>query len=148
MFSPRKSHWFPAWLTLAALVCFFAGCQTVGTFPSPGPDWQTYQGQLRYTSAKGKSVIGDVVIRRSPHDDFQLEFQSGPGFPLMRVWESGGLARVEGILSHGTWQGPVDHAPRGVQSWLGLRRSFATPPGSKKVSLEVAGDRFNFAFSK
>ncbi len=136
-------------LAAAAALALLPGCATTNNaFPSPGANWQSYQGQLHYISAKGRSVIGDVVIRRSPQDDFQLEFQSGPGFPLIRVWESGSLARAEGALARGSWQGPPDKAPRPLRSWLQLRSSFSAPLQGDKLAVASGGDRFVFIFHK
>ncbi len=125
----------------------FSGCQTTkSAFPTPTANWQTFQGQLHYTSAAGRSIIGDVVIRRSPHDDFQLEFSSGPGFPLLRLWQSGELARVEGALAHGAWQGSASKPPRHLHAWFRLRDTFAHQVNPRHVSATLAGERFDFHF--
>lgn len=134
----------------AMLLAFaFFGCQSMtgsGGFPNPGPDWKTYQGQLHYTSSTGRSVIGDVVIRRSPQGDFQLEFFAGSGIPLIRLWEAGQTARAEGLLARGSWQGSVAHPPRALEGWVALPGRFSAH--GQKASVSAGGDRFVFHFSK
>jgi len=131
---------------LAAVL--FPGCATTNnSFPSPGADWKTFQGQLHYTSAAGKSIIGDVVIRRSPHGDFQLEFQSGPGFPLIRLWQSGEVARAEGVFARGAWQGSAAKPPQRLKSWFKLRDSFARQDHPTHLAINEGGDHFVFHFN-
>ncbi|HEY2343655.1 MAG TPA: hypothetical protein VGH90_11515 [Chthoniobacteraceae bacterium] len=126
----------------------FSGCVTSNSaFPSPTASWETFTGQLRYTSAQGRSIIGDVVIRRSPQGDFQLEFQSGAGFSLLRLWESAETARVEGLLSHGSWQGPASKAPHHLAGWVHLRETFAHEKRPTHVKQNFGGDRFDFHFA-
>ncbi len=125
----------------------FSGCQTPGSaFPQPAADWQTFQGQLQYTSSNGKSIVGDVVIRRSPHDDFQLSFQSGPGFPLLHLWQSRDRSRIEGVLAHGSWQGQTHNPPGHLRSWLRLRDTFAHQTHPQHVKVDLGGDHFVFHF--
>jgi hypothetical protein len=128
-------------------MALLSGCQTARTsFPAPGADWQTFAGQLHYTSATGRSIIGDVVIRRSPHGDFQLEFASGPGFPLMRIWQSGEVARAEGALARGSWQGPANKPPKRLEGWFHLRETFAHQTHPRQLSANQGGEHFAFHF--
>lgn len=122
------------------------GCQTQLTFPTPAADWQTHTGQLQYRSATGRSVIGDVVVRRSARGDFQLAFSSGPGFPLLQLRQSGDLARAEGALARGSWQGRVANAPAPLHGWLALRKAFARQPPAG--TLMLGGDQFTFPLSR
>ncbi len=126
------------------------GCASFGhnnAFPSPGADWQSFQGQLLYRNAAGKAIIGDVVIRRSQHGDFQLEFQSGPGFPLMRLWQSGDLARAEGVFARGAWQGSASKPPRHLKGWFKLRDRFANQAHPTHLAFDQNGEHFVFHFS-
>lgn len=115
-------------LIVACLALMLLGCQTPQAFPTPGADWTTHTGQLQYRSAEGRSVIGDVVLRSSPAGDFQLDFRSGPGFPLLRIWQSGASARAEGVFARGTWQGRAAVAPAPLHGWMQLRGLFASLP--------------------
>lgn len=112
---------------LTGAMVSFTGCQTPMTFAAPTAAWQTYQGQLHYSNATtGRSIIGDVVVRRSPGgSDFQLQFSSGPGFPLLQLWQSGDNARVEGALARGKWQGRTGSAPERLRRWVQLKDVFA-----------------------
>ncbi len=135
-------------LLLAALV---SGCQTASTFPAPGADWQTHSGQMQYVSAEGKSIIGEVVVRRSKQGDFQLAFSSGPGFPLMRLWKSGDRLRAEGALARGSWQGAAGKAPKPLQGWVSLPARFeaavkGAAPAHFTISAPETRERFAFHF--
>jgi hypothetical protein len=118
-----------ALLTLAAQsTLLVTGCQPALTFAEPTAAWQTYQGQLHYstTIGEGRSIIGEVVVRRAPAgDDFQLQFSSGPGFPLLQLWQSGDSARAEGALARGKWQGRAGSAPVALRRWVQVREVFA-----------------------
>lgn len=108
-------------------------CQTPVVFGTPTADWQSYQGQMHYSNAAGdksKSVVGDVVVRRSPDGrEFQLQFSSGPGFPLLKLWQSGDDARAEGVFARGSWHGKYaagrgGNVPDALHNWLRLREVF------------------------
>lgn len=103
-------------------------CQTPVVFSPPSADWQSYQGQMHFSNAAGDksiSVVGDVVVRRSPDGrEFQLQFSSGPGFPLLKLWQSGDDARAEGVFARGSWHGRSAKAPDALHNWLRLREVF------------------------
>jgi len=109
-------------LLLAAL----SACQTAREFPSPGSHWKNAQGQLQYSTPK-HSIIGETVLSGNGLQDFQLDFVAGPGVPLMRLSESGGIARAEGVFAGATgkWQGDPKHAHGRLASWVALREVFA-----------------------
>jgi len=81
-------------------------------------------GQLQYVTPQ-RSVIGDCVVSILHDDQFQLDFVAGPGFPLMKLRESGRMARAEGLFARGSWQGDIDQAPERLKSWLALREIVA-----------------------
>jgi hypothetical protein len=156
---------------LAALtVLGFGGCQTPTTFPQPTAAWQTSLGQLRYAGPE-RSVIGEVVVRRDGTSNFQLQFASGPGFPLLKLLVSGGHARAEGLFARGAWEGTRGSAPARLQGWMQLPEAFAQVSKSKKmvrsstfeatavfnaegaltqlgIVTAATGERFTFVFSK
>lgn len=115
----------PLWL-LATVLLALAGCLSAPDFPTPGASWQTYTGQMHYGGTR--SVIGEVVVRRSGTSDFQLAFSTGPSVPLMRVWESGDRARTEGALSRGAYSGSPERVPSHLRGWMALREVFASVP--------------------
>lgn len=153
-------------LPLLALGALLPGCRTAQLFPTPAASWQTYTGQMHYGGKR--SVVGDVVVRRSGTAEFQLGFSSGPGFPLMQLRLSGDHARAEGALARGSWQGSVATTPKPLRSWVNLRTVFNALPGhtasfsgsnwrasaqyaeGRLVHLEISydsGERFTFHFS-
>jgi hypothetical protein len=138
---------FLSLLALAAAGLLFDGCQTPATFPTPGPDWQTLTGQMQHIAPNGKSVIGEVVIRRSKQGDFQLAFASGPGFPLMRIWVSGSKARAEGAMAHGSWQGDPAKAPQHLRGWFQLPKVFAVKGHNRDLRVTEGGEGFVFHFA-
>ena len=110
-------------------VCLFAtlsACQTAREFPAPGSHWKNAQGQLQYATPK-RSIIGETVLSGNGVQDFQLDFLAGPGVPLMRLSEAGGIARAEGVFAGATgrWQGDPKHAHGRLASWVALREVFA-----------------------
>lgn len=143
--------------SLAALVLalsvgtLFTGCQSIGgksaAFPAPAAGWQTYTGQLFYRGANGKSVIGDVVIRRSAHGDFQLEFLSGPGVSLMRLQRSATALHLEGILARGSWNPPLNRVPAPLRGWSGLPAIFDAANRSHQAAFSLEGDQVKAAYS-
>jgi hypothetical protein len=54
------------------------------------------------------------------------------------------MARAEGVLARGHWQGAPQQAPGPLRPWLGLREFFASKPGSLTYSQD--GQRFDFQF--
>jgi len=124
------------------------GCQTPHAFPKPDATWQTRVGQLQYVGG-GRSVIGDCVVSRRGATDFQLEFSSGPGFPLLRLSRAGQIARAEGVLARGAWQGDPQQAPEQVRGWMRVAHSRAVPGSETRQIIDSpeTGERFVFAFS-
>ncbi|HEV7404532.1 MAG TPA: hypothetical protein VGO11_16445 [Chthoniobacteraceae bacterium] len=112
-------------LFLIALISL-VGCQTPTVFSPPTADWRSYQGQMHYSNAAGKSVVGEVVARRSPDgSEFQMQFSSGPGFPLLKLWQAGDNARAEGVFARGSWHGLSAKAPPALKNWVRVREVFA-----------------------
>ena len=111
-------------LPFVPALLLLGSCQTPTAFPEPTAQWETHVGQLQSTAA-GKSVIGEVVVRRSGTENFQLSFSSGPGFPLLKLWASGESGRAEGVLARGQWQGLLSQAPSQLQSFTRLPEVFA-----------------------
>ena len=111
-------------LFAALLLSTLVGCQTAREFPAPGSHWKNAQGQLQYSTPK-RSVIGETVLSGNGVHDFQLDFVAGPGVPLMRLRESGSIARAEGVFAGGSWQGHPAHAHGRLASWVALREVFA-----------------------
>ncbi|MEI6562580.1 MAG: hypothetical protein WCO68_10960 [Verrucomicrobiota bacterium] len=108
------------------LLATLSACQTAREFPAPGSHWKNAQGQLQYTTPK-RSIIGETVLSGNGVQDFQLDFLAGPGVPLMRLSEAGGIARAEGVFAGvtGKWQGNPQHAHGRLASWVALREVFA-----------------------
>ena len=153
-------------VTLSGLV----GCQTALNFAAPEANWKTYLGQMHYSNGTGRSVVGEVVARRSPDGSgFQLQFSSGPGFPLLKLYESGATVRAEGVFARGRWQGQASAAPAQLRNWVRLGEVFgqlqsgrpslsgpgwtaqAQSAGGKTqtliVSFAAGGERFAFHFN-
>ncbi len=113
-----------------AVMLLLSGCQTLppgrdisGRFPEPGAGWHNEVGQLRYVTPE-RAVIGEVVVSRKAASDFQLDFLTGPGVPLMRLRLSGVDAYAEGLFARGHWEGNPARAGR-LSGWFALREVFA-----------------------
>lgn len=90
------------------------------SFPTPDAHWHTMTGQLQYVTPQ-RSVIGDCVVSMLGDEQFQLDFVAGPGFPLMKLRQSGGIASAEGVFARGSWHGDASQAPERLKSWFALR---------------------------
>jgi hypothetical protein len=161
-------------LGIAALLTgssILTGCASTpkAAMPSPSQDWSTETGQLQYRPRAGRSVIGDVVVRRSGSQDFLLIFTSGPGVPLLRLQVHGSTAVAEGLFARGRWSGETDKAPPQLRGWLKLPAVFSATEtrktelrtaswsstiryaGTRPQRIEVdspdTGEQFNFHFS-
>ena len=144
--SALDERWACKLKTCAAAVALalLTACQTPHTFPKPDATWQTRVGQLQYI-AEGRAVVGECVVSTRP-GDLQLEFSSGPGFPLMRLALSGSTARAEGILARGSWQGQAANAPTPLRGWMRVAREFKPAQRVSILSPET-GERFHFVFT-
>lgn len=132
----------------AALCLLLAGCQSTAVFPQPDAQWQTRVGQLQYATPT-RSIIGDCVVSRHGAE-FQLDFRTGPGFPLLRLWRAGEKVRAEGILAHRSWQGEAANAPPYLAGFVKLPAALAAQKAASRVTVNSAetGERFVFVFAK
>lgn len=106
------------------LICFLAGCQTSQpTFHTPDARWHTETGQLQYSNPK-RSIIGETVVTALDHQEFQLDFMAGPGFPIMKLRQSGDKAHAESALARVSWNGKSEHPPGKLKPWLALADVF------------------------
>lgn len=142
---------------LCALVTLMtAGCQTARTFATPDVSWKSHVGQLKHTNSK-RTLVGEVVVQQRGTQEFQLDFLKGGSFPLISLRQDATIARAEGLLANGHWQGVPSQAPRPLRPWLGLREVFsqrysATAGGSMATSDSLTfsedGQRFEFLFNR
>jgi hypothetical protein len=125
------------------------GCQTPHEFTDDrSGKWTIQTGQLKYTSGE-RVLVGEVVVMQRGAEGFQIEFQKGGGLPLLKLRMDATMARAEGILARGTWQGPPDRAPNPLRGWVGLREAFAKPqPDRFTIAPPTSGDRFEFVFTR
>lgn len=143
--TPKLFGWrYCTLLTIALL----AGCQSAAPFPRPDSMWQTRVGQLQYVTAR-RSVVGECIVSRSSTRDLQLDFHTGPGFPLLRLWRAGDRVRAEGVLARGSWEGNANRAPQHLTGWVKMAGDFPKSAG-RQVSLNSpqTGERFRFIFSE
>jgi hypothetical protein len=85
------------------------------------------------------TLMGEALVRFSKSGDFQLMFSKGPGLPLLTLRQDSIFAEIEGPLARNGWSGPINHAPKQLRGWLGLRDAIM---GSldRHVVHHVAGD--------
>ena len=87
---------------------------------------KTLVGQLQYVSPK-RSIIGETVVTRMGDDQFQLDFMTGPGLPILKLRKDGirGPAPRRRFARAVSWQGNADHPPGPLKSWLALHEVFS-----------------------
>ena len=127
-------------IPLLALAGLMAGCQSVTkNFHRPDASWRTEIGQLQYSNPK-RSVIGEVVVTTLVNREFQLDFMAGPGFPIMKLRQSGDVARAEAAIARASWSGKTEHAPHKLKPWFALAGIFSqlaeTDPAKTRVALQ------------
>ena len=103
-------------LTIAVAVCGCATTPQAQQFPQPTNLWESFDGQLQYVTPD-HSVIGEFVASRHSAD-FHLEFSKGGAVPLIKVSRHEQLARAEGPLARGRWQGEASTAPAALRGWV------------------------------
>lgn len=113
----------------AALALFAAACHSTHTFATPDTAWKSHIGQLKFSNPQ-RTLIGEIVVQRRGTQDFQLDFLKGGSFPLISIREDATVARTEGALARGRWQGSPRTAPKALRPWLALREAFAQPQAS------------------
>ena len=114
-------------------------------FAMPAKDWQTRNGQLMYRNA-GMSVTGEVLVRFSKSGDFELTFSKGPGVNLFSIQQDATYAHVSSSLSHLSWTGKAEDAPKQVRGWLDLREKLMAQPQAKVIRHTAGSETFVFRF--
>ena len=130
-------------IPLAFALCSCAGAPQSQQFPQPTNLWESFSGQLQHVTP-GHTVIGDVVAARHA-TDFHLEFSKGGAVPLIKVSRHQQVARAEGPLAHGRWQGDAASAPPALRGWvdevprafLSLEHNMVIPRGPTRSRLDV-----------
>jgi len=124
-----------------------ASCATTSThqFGEPRADWQMRTGQLLYRTAK-TTVIGDVLVRFSKANDFELTFSKGPGVTLFMLRQDSAFAEITGPLAGRGWSGPIEHAPPQLRGWLELRDKIVHAAERHQVRHVSGSETFVFRF--
>jgi hypothetical protein len=118
--------------TLSLVVCGCANAPQAQQFPQPSDLWESFSGQLQYVTP-GHSVIGEFVASRHAAD-FHFEFSKGGAVPLIKVSRHDQLARAEGPLARGQWQGNAGSAPAALRGWVDeVPRAFLTLEHNMKI---------------
>ena len=121
-------------------------CQTIRHhFLDPSRDWQARNGQLLYHGKK-TTLIGEVLVRFSKADDFELTFTKGPGIALLEVRQDANFASVKGPLARGGWSGPSAQAPARLRGWLQLREVLMASGEKASVRHSAGNETFIFRF--
>jgi len=92
------------------------------------------------------TLIGEVLVRFSKTDDFDLTVSKGPGITLLSLRQDSTFAEVKGGLARQGWSGPVAQAPPQLRGWLGLRDQFLHAPNQKTLRYTADNETFLFRF--
>ena len=114
-------------------------------FAIPAKNWQTRSGQLMYRTGK-MSVSGDVLVRFSKSGDYELTFSKGPGVNLFTLQQDQTYAHVTSSLTHLSWSGRTDAAPKQLRGWLSLREKLLSSPQERVVRQSIGDETFVFRF--
>ena len=131
----------------ALLIVDLTGCATTSThqFAEPKDDWQMRTGQLLYRTTK-TTVIGDVLVRFSKANDFELTLSKGPGVTLFMLRQDSAFAEITGPLAGRGWSGPIEHAPPQLRGWLELRDRIVRAEDRHQVRHVSGSETFVFRF--
>jgi hypothetical protein len=131
-------------VSLAIASFYVTSCATLlrHEFSEPASNWQTKGGQLMYRTAT-TTLAGDVLVRFSKSGDFELTFSKGPGTTLLSLRQDASFAEVKGPFAKAGWSGPIDHAPKQLRGWLGLRDKLIHSRGQ---SVQYTADNETFLF--
>ena len=130
-------------LTIGALTsCSFLSRHK---FAAPSKEWRTRTGQLQYRTS-GVTVTGDVVVRFSNENDFELTFSKGPGVNLFMIQQDATFAQLKSSLSRQSWSGRTDQAPQQLRGWLSLREKLLSEPHRRVVRHDTGTEKFVFRF--
>ena len=132
-------------LALGAVALTSCAFLSAHHFAMPGKDWHSRSGQLMYRTGQ-MTVVGDVLVRFSKSGDFELTFSKGPGINLFTIEQDATFAQVKSSLTHLSWSGPVDQAPKQLRGWLSLREKLIASPNEKVVRQKTADEIFVFRF--
>jgi hypothetical protein len=133
-------------VVILLLMLGLTGCATTSPhqFSEPTANWQTKSGQLMYRTANTR-LTGDVLVRFSKSGDFELTFSKGPGITLLSLRQDASFAEVKGPLGKGSWSGSVEHAPKQLRGWLGLRDKVIYSR-DKSIRYTAGNETFLFRF--
>ena len=144
--------WAKGRFILSAVVAMFAvagltgcGLLSLHQFKSPGKDWQARTGQLMYRNS-GMSITGEVLVRFSKAGDFEMTFSKGPGVNLFTIQQDATHAHVTSSLSHLSWSGKPEDAPKQLRGWLSLREKLISSPNDKVLRQTIDSEKFVFRF--
>jgi len=131
---------------LSVLVCL-TSCATISRhqFAEPAGDWRVRSGQLSYR-APGTTLIGDVIVRFSKNNDFELTFSKGPGVPLLFMRQDASFAEVKGPLARSGCSCPIDRAPLLLRGWLGVRDKLIHSQDEQLARYIAGNETFLFRF--
>ena len=109
-------------------------------FAEPSQDWRARNGQLLYRTAK-TTIIGEVVVRFSSADNFELTFSKGPGVTLLIIRQDPNFVRISGPLARGSWSGPPAQVPARFRGWVQLREKLIHALAAGRVRPTGGQDR-------
>lgn len=98
-----------------------------------------------YRSAK-RTLIGEVLVRYSNRNEFELTFSKGSGMTLFTLRQDANFAQVTGALAGRGWSGPIDRAPPQLRGWLQLRDKIIQAQGQQSVRHATGTETFLFHF--
>ena len=136
--------------TALALAGILAACQTPHEFVDDRSGKRTIQtGQLKYSSG-GRVLIGEAIVNQRGAAGFEIQFYKGVGVPLLSLRMDATIARAEGPLARGVWQGPPNRAPQPLRGWIELRDAFAARKalGRFTYTSRDSQQRFDFIFHR
>lgn len=91
-------------------------------------------------------MIGEVLVRYSNRNDFELTFTKGPGVSLLLLRTDPQFARVQGPLVGLPWSGPMAQAPARARGWLALRQEILRNPRNPVLRAQDDGESFVLRF--
>ncbi len=132
----------PRLFLLTSLV-FLTSCALLpkpAATPTPGANWKTLSGQVRYSDTK-RTIVADVTLRVANPREYSMEV-SKAGAILLKLDRAGNDGWASGLLAHWPFHGPVEKAPAHLAVWYRETTAALENTGAPKPTARGPGVQF------
>ncbi len=128
---------------LLSVLVFLTSCALLpkpAATPTPGANWKTLSGQVRYADTK-RTIVADVTLRVAHPREYSMEV-SKAGAILLKLDRAGDEGWASGLLAHWPFHGPVEKAPSHLTGWYRETTAALENTGAPKPTASGPGVQF------